>query len=123
MRPAHAGAVSRGRLSGSARGPLSLRPFGGLSMARDAIGRAPHRTRNVTEAWGVYPLDDRIVDTMGSVGRHIDRNRYQRIMEIAAATGIFSLHGRVRTNENRLTPHQLRRMHVMGFWCSLRSRA
>ncbi len=53
-------------------------------------------------------MDDRIVDTVASVGRHIDRNRYQSIMEIGAATDISSLHGRVRPNENRLTPHRFR---------------
>jgi len=43
-----------------------------------------------------------IENAWASVERHIDRNRYQRIMEIGAATGISSLHGRVRTHENRL---------------------
>jgi len=49
-----------------------------------------------------------IENAWASVERHIDRNRYQRIMEIGAATGISSLHGRVRTHENRLTPHRFR---------------
>ena len=31
-------------------------------------------------------MDDRIVDTMASVGRHIERNRYQSIMEARPAT-------------------------------------
>ena len=70
-------------------------------MARDAIGRAPQRTRNVTEAWGCihWTIVSSIPwDQWGDISTETDTNVSWRLLPPPAYSPCTAESARMRTD-------------------------